>query len=67
MDLVGYVTLKEPMTVREGLSLFNPFFSELRYPRELEKVGGLGGEHKELLDGLVAELRHARFSWNQLP
>jgi len=29
MNRVGYVTMKEPMTVREGLEVFEPFFSEL--------------------------------------
>jgi len=67
MPVVGYVVMKEPMTVEEGLSIFDPFFAELRYPREMKKVQGLGGEHKILLDSLVRELRHARFQWNQFP
>lgn len=67
MHPVGYVTLKEPMTVEGGLAIFDPFFTELRYPVEADKVQGLGGEHRILLDSLVAELRHARFSWSQIP
>jgi HEPN domain-containing protein len=67
MDLIGYVVMKEPMTVEEGLKIFDPFFSELRYPQEMKEVEGLGGEHKLLLDSLVRELRHARFQWNQSP
>jgi hypothetical protein len=64
MDVVGYLTIKEPMTIKEGLSIFDPFFSELRYPQEMENCDGLGREHKFLLDALVAELRHARFQRN---
>jgi len=65
MDLVGYLTMKEPMTIREGLEVFEPFFSELRYPQAMNKVDGIGFEHEFLLDQLVGELRHARFKWNQ--
>jgi hypothetical protein len=67
MDFVGYVVLKEPMTIAEGLQIFEPFFSELRYPQEMMKVAGLGYEEKLLLDALVTELRHARFHWNRSP
>lgn len=63
-DVVGYVTIKEPLTIKEGLAIFDPFFSELRYPQEMKNCDGLGGEDRELLDVLVAELRHARFTWN---
>lgn len=52
------------MTIKEGLGVFDPFFSELRYPQEMKNCDGLGGEHKELLDALVAELRPKRFQWN---
>src|SRR5260370_26982018 len=52
MAFVGYVTLREPMTVEEGLNIFDPFFSELRYPQEMKQVDGLGPEHKLLLDSL---------------
>jgi hypothetical protein len=64
LAVVGYLTMKEPMMVKEGLAIFDPFFSELRYPQEMKNCDGLGGEHKELLDALVVELRHARFTWN---
>jgi hypothetical protein len=63
-DVVGYLTIKEPLTIREGLAIFDPFFSELRYPQEMKTCDGLGGEDRDLLDALVAELRHARFTWN---
>jgi hypothetical protein len=65
MKLVGYVVLKEPMAVEEGLSIFDPFFSELRYPQEMKTVDGPGGEHELLLDSLVGELRQARFQWKE--
>jgi hypothetical protein len=67
MGIVGYLAMKEPMTIEEGLSIFDPFFRELRYPQEINKVDGIGEEHKRLLDSLVSELRHARLKWNQLP
>jgi hypothetical protein len=67
MDFVGYVVLKEPMTVKKGLQIFEPFFSELRYPREMKLVAGLGYEEKLLLDALVNELRHPRLHWNHSP
>jgi hypothetical protein len=66
MSIVGFLTMKEPMTIEEGLSIFNPFFGELRYPQKMNKVDGIGEEHKHLLDSLVSELRHARLKWNQL-
>lgn len=65
MKFAGYAVLKEPMTVQEGLNIFDPFFSELRYPQELKAVEEPGGDHKVLLDLLVGELRNARFRWNQ--
>jgi hypothetical protein len=65
MKFVGYVVLKEPMTIEEGLNIFDPFFSELRYPQEMTAVDNLGREHERLLSSLVSELRHARFQWNK--
>ena len=43
-------------TVEKGFELFNPFFSELRYPQELT-MGGVGEDDKLPLDGLVARLQ----------
>lgn len=65
MKFVGYIVLTEPMIVEEGLVIFDPFFSELRYPQEMTAVDNLGTEHERLLDSLVSELRHARFQWNK--
>jgi hypothetical protein len=55
LDFFGYV-LDGMMTIREGLAIFDPFFAELRYPEELQKVTDLGEEHLNLLDALVAEV-----------
>lgn len=63
MNIVGSVTLSNPMTVEEGLRIFDPFFSELRYPQEVREFGGLGEDHRHLLEALVNELRRARFKW----
>jgi hypothetical protein len=46
-----------PKTLRTGLELFDPFFSELRYPRELKKLESVGEAEKTVLDRLVAVLR----------
>ncbi len=43
-------------TVEKGFELFNPFFSELRYPQELT-MGGVGEDDKLPLDELVARLQ----------
>ena len=42
-------------TVEKGFELFNPFFSELRYPQELT-MGGVGEDDKLPLRELVARL-----------
>jgi hypothetical protein len=43
-------------TVERGFEVFNPFFSELRYPQELT-MGGVGEDDKMPLDELVARLQ----------
>jgi hypothetical protein len=48
-------TLRVPMTLRAGFALFDPFFSELRYPQELKKLGGVGEDEKLVLDVLAQE------------
>ena len=42
-------------TLVQGFELFNPFFSELRYPQELT-MGGVGEGDKIVLDELVKNL-----------
>jgi hypothetical protein len=46
-----------PKTLREGLQLFDPFFSELRYPQELRAVKEIGQELKVVLERLMALIR----------
>jgi hypothetical protein len=43
------------LTVEQGFEMFNPFFSELRYPQELT-VGGVGEDDIIPLDELVKRL-----------
>ena len=56
IDFIG-VAIEGPLTIREGLNIFDPFFSELRYPREMKSIEGLGEEHRYLLDSLVREIK----------
>ena len=57
MDIRECRTLLMPMTMRAGFALFDPFFSELRYPQELKKLGGVGEDEKLVLDVLVTRLQ----------
>lgn len=43
------------LTVEQGFEMFNPFFSELRYPQELT-MGGVGEDDRIPLDELVKRL-----------
>jgi|SRR5579863_4599975 len=45
------------LTVERGFEIFDPFFTELRYPTELTNVECLGPEHKIILEELVSRLR----------
>lgn len=60
LPFMGLVTIQEPITIEQGLAIFNPFFAELRYPQEMKLMSGLGPEHRLLLDELIKVLRHAR-------
>lgn len=51
------VVLRMPMTMREAFAMFDPFFSELRYPQELKNMEGVGEEERLVLDELVARLK----------
>jgi len=57
MSIAGYWTHKMPMTVKQGFALFDPFFSELRYPQELKDLEGVGEHEKIVLDELVGRLQ----------
>jgi len=43
-------------TIEQGFELFDPFFSELRYPQELKTMGGVGEDDKLPLAELVKTL-----------
>lgn len=45
-----------PVTLLRGFEIFDPFFSEVRYPQKSPNVEGLGPCHGELLDHLYAYL-----------
>jgi hypothetical protein len=53
MGLADSEVLIMPKTVRAALEMFDPFFSELRYPQELKEMKGVGQEEKLVLDLLV--------------
>jgi len=46
-----------PDTIRAGFGLFDPFFSELRYPEELDQVKEIGQELKFVLERLMELLK----------
>lgn len=56
LDLPDCPEVNMPKTLLAGLELFDPFFSELRYPQKLNKLDGVGQEEKLVLDRLVALL-----------
>jgi len=60
LPFIGFVTIQEPLTVEKGLAIFDPFFTELRYPQEMKLMDGLGPEHRVLLDKMVKILQPAR-------
>jgi hypothetical protein len=47
----------KPLTLEQGFAIFDPFFSELRYPQELRKIKGVSEEEKQLLDELIQRLQ----------
>jgi hypothetical protein len=57
MDIRECRALPMPMTMRDAFALFDPYFSELRYPQDLKKLGGVGEDEKLLLDVLVSRLQ----------
>jgi hypothetical protein len=54
MNISGCTDLTMPITIKEGIEIFDPFFFELRYPSELRKLEGKGVAYDEKL--LLAEL-----------
>jgi hypothetical protein len=50
------VVVQMPITLRSAFEIFDPFFTELRYPVEVKLVDGLGQEHGSLLQAMIAYL-----------
>ncbi len=48
----------QQLTVEQAFEHFEPFFGELRYPREYENFYGVGADDSVILDKLVHALRH---------
>jgi hypothetical protein len=46
-----------PINLLRAFAIFDPFFSELRYPQRLRHIEGLGECHGELLDHLYEYLK----------
>jgi len=46
----------DPMSIQAGLELFDPFFSEMRYPQALDKFESLGPDDIVLLSLLFSEI-----------
>jgi hypothetical protein len=57
MNIRECPVLPMPMTVEAGFALFDPFFSELRYPQEFKTLGGVSHDEKLVLDELVLRLQ----------
>ncbi len=53
---MNYWPHKMPKTINSGLAMFDPFFSELRYPQELQELEGIGPDDVVVLDALVEVL-----------
>jgi hypothetical protein len=56
MNIPECHALLMPMTVADGFAVFDPFFSELRYPQDLKKCS-VSQDHKVVLDVLVLRLQ----------
>jgi hypothetical protein len=56
MDCPRIAIEEMPMRVFAGFKLFDPFFSELRYPQELNKLKDVGEDDRFVLDELVKRL-----------
>ncbi len=56
-ELIGFFfPHKMPMTIEDGLAMFDPFFWELRYPQRLERLESIGPDDYRVLDALVDAL-----------
>jgi hypothetical protein len=56
-ELDGFFFPREmPITIEDGLKVFDPFFWELRYPQQLDKLDSIGPSDIVLLDALMGAL-----------
>jgi hypothetical protein len=53
LSVPGCVAIEIPIMLSAALALFDPFFSELRYPQQPKKLEGVGDDEKLILDYLV--------------
>jgi hypothetical protein len=53
---VPCLVLKMPMKLLAAFELFDPFFSELRYPMELKQLEGVSEEEGRVLNAVVEYL-----------
>lgn len=45
-----------PITIQRALEIFDPYFSELRYPQQIRNLQGIGPDDLRMLDAIVKEL-----------
>ena len=57
MNISECLALPMPMSREAGFALFDPYFSELRYPQELKRLGGVGPDETFVLNQLVLRLQ----------
>ena len=46
----------DPLSLERALAIFDPFFSELRYPQEHDKLQGIGPDDGRMLEVIVARI-----------
>ena len=51
-----YPLRRSPMTLKDALAMFDPFFTELRYPHEMEKLESVGPTDVIMLNAVISEL-----------
>jgi hypothetical protein len=55
LDFVAFPR-ETPMKIETGLTVFDPFFWELRYPQQLKELDSIGPDDVRLLDALFVEI-----------
>jgi hypothetical protein len=64
IDIRGYFLHKMPMSIEQGLALFQPFFDELRYPHEKDLMEGIGPHEVIVLNALVVAIKPFICVWS---